>query len=204
MITESLLNISLCTFQQYYSSRITEWVVIHYFGHMFQAHVVTFVCPFLPFSPSQLPFLHHSLTLPTISQDKMAKPSLSEFFSLINVFKILLGKRRQEIRERENVRSTTVEILENMYDSVFEHDQTHFDNSKARELSIDCQEITLQRDGSQSSPFFKPWTSKELDRYPINYDVSITNDWIQRDKRWFDDSIWDLQEASSTGCGYAW
>lgn len=111
------------------------------------------------------------------------------------------GQKKQQTKDRENVRSMTVQILEIMYDLVFEHKQTHFDDSTANKFSIDCPEITLQSDGSQSSPFFKSWTLRGLHKYLLDYSMSITSDWTERDKRWFDDRFGNYQKHPKQGVG---
>lgn len=84
--------------------------------------------------------------------------------------KAFSGKKKQRIKDREDVRRTTVQILESMYDLVvFRHGQTHLNDSTARDISIDCQEVKLQTNGSQSSPFSRPWTPQVLNRYPLDY-----------------------------------
>ena len=131
------------------------------------------LCFFFPTSsPSSLPpslCLHQQL--PKNRRRHCRTPS--------EVLRVLgaVAHRKQRVEDRENVRNTTIELLENTYHSIFEHDHNHLSESTAREIFIDCRGIILQTDGSQSSPFFKPWKLQELNDYPLDYADRTTREW---------------------------
>lgn len=64
-------------------------------------------------------------------------------------------KKKQQIKEYETVRIASIGILEDIYYSILDYDHFYVDDSAARELSIECQEIELKADGSQFSTFLE-------------------------------------------------